>query len=94
MTIPIAIPIESEYAHARFCPCGQQVWHEGALADCADCIKRPEFLCADCRPYVYEDLVMDGEARPVRNLLESLSLIGFGYVVGLAVAGMIYWVTR
>jgi hypothetical protein len=90
------VPIDQgvEYYHVHHCACGAEVFHDGAAAACENSYFE-NFQCADCKPYVYEELLTRGEVRPIsRNLLETVCIMLVGWVCGLISCGAVWLVFR
>lgn len=83
-----------DYYHVHHCEtCGCEVYHDGFKEVCQDSFM-PEFRCAECRDYVYADLLLAGYCRPIGSKLSTVILVGFGFVCGAAFMVLIHWVTR
>ena len=79
-----SIPVDQgvEYYHVHHCACGAEVFHDGATAVCEQSYE--EFQCSDCRPYLFEDLLIRGQVAPIsRNLLETIGTLAIGWLCGL-----------
>lgn len=92
-----------EYYHRRVCGCGAEVLHDGMRADCRECselsagggqsgLLEEEFKCAECRPYVYADLLQAGRLGPVT--LSRMDLLWLGLVVFGVGVGVGWWICR
>ena len=83
------IPVEQgvEYYHVHTCACGWEVFHDGASNVCEQSYM--PFQCADCRPYVHEDLLMS--APPMsKSAVEIAVICLFNFACGFAVAWLIF----
>ena len=80
----------SEAFHIHNCPnCKTEIWHDGD-----SCGQAPEMLCSECRPYIYEDLVIKGECRPIGNVLAFALPYCVGYFMGIATMLVVWWITK
>ena len=92
MTIPVAQAAETYHLHE--CACGCVAWHDGPYLKCPDSNSFTPWQCADCRPYVYEDLVVKGECRPIGNVLAFALPYCVGYFMGIATMAFLWWITK